>query len=130
MKRLIVVLFAVLASAHAFAATNPLSIQVGAHTFVLPLQKVSGTELYSFRDGKGFPALETVLYNYKKFQVTFGAAAVLGTTQNVPFLGAQFVLPTKFFDTTNNDLLFGAYAGKEHGKKGLTVGIKASKPLW
>ena len=130
MKKLIVLLFAVMAVVPTFAASKPLSVALGAHTFILPLQKVSGTELYSFKDGKGFPALETVLYSYQKFQVTFGAAAVLGTTQNVPFLGAQFVLPSKFFDTVNNDLLFGVYAGKEHEKHGLTVGIKASKPLW
>lgn len=113
-----------------FAATNPIAFRLGQNTFLLPFQKVGGTQLYSFRDGKGFPGLETSLYTYQKFSLTFGAAAVLGQSTAVPFLGAQFVLPSRFFDTQNNDLLFGGYVAKEQGRKGLTVGIKCSKPLW
>lgn len=114
----------------AYAATNPLAARFGQHVFLVPFQKVSGTQLYSFHDGKGFPGLETALYSFQKFQVTFGAAATLGTSSAVPFLGAQFTLPARFFDTSNNALLFGAYAAREQGRKGLTVGIKASTPLW
>lgn len=112
------------------AATNPLAVHFGGHAFLVPLQTFGATQLYSFRDGKGFPGLETAVYTFKKFQVTFGAAATLGTSNAVPFVGAQFTLPAKFFDTKNNSLLFGVYAGKEQGRKGLTVGIKASQPLW
>lgn len=113
-----------------FAATNPIAFKVGQNSFLVPFQKVSGTQLYSFHDGKGFPGLETTLYSFQKFQVTFGAAATLGTSNAVPFIGAQFRLPEKFFDVGNNDLMFGAYAAKEQGRKGLTVGIKASTNLW
>ena len=131
MKKILAsLIFVTLSACCSYAATKPISIQVGQHSFILPFQKVTATQLYSFRDGKGFPGLETVLYSYQKFQVTFGAAAVLGESKDVPFAGAQFTLPSALFDTGNNSLLFGVYAGKETGKKGLTVGIKASTPLW
>ncbi len=113
-----------------FAATNPIAFKVGQNSFLVPFQKVSGTQLYSFRDGKGFPGLETALYSFQKFQVTFGAAATLGTSNAVPFVGAQFTLPARFFDTSNNAILFGGYAAKEEGRKGFVYGIKASTPLW
>lgn len=122
--------FICMARSNVFAATNPIAFRVGAHSFILPFQKVSGTELYSFQDEKGFPGLETVLYSYQKFQVSFGAAAVLGSSKDVPFIGAQFRLPSSLFDVSNNDLLFGAFLGKESGHKGLILGLKASTKLW
>jgi hypothetical protein len=120
----------------AFAATDPLAFNLGGTLFILPFQKVSATQLYSFDEGKGFPAAETVLVQRGKVQLTFGAAPVLGTSQNVPFVGLQTRLSEKFFDVTNNELLFGVWAGKVSGdeKAGRDAqnvwGIKASIPLW
>ena len=125
--------FAVAVGAPVFAATSPIRFQVGEHSFVLPMQNVSGTQLYSFREGKGFPGLESVIYSYKKTQVTAGAAAELGTSKAVPFVGFQFRLPAKFFDTSNNNLYFGAFAAKHPSRKswrGVEGGLKASVPLW
>lgn len=114
----------------AYAATDPLKVRVGATDFLLPLQKVSGTQLYSFRDKKGYPGLETVVVMRGTGQLTVGAAPVLGTSENVPFVGVQFRLPARFFDLSNNELMFGAWVGRESDQKRATWGIKATIPLW
>lgn len=112
------------------AATDPLSVEIAGTTFILPLQKVDATQLYSFRDKKGYPGAETTLAQRGKFKLTFGAAPVLGSSNNVPFVSLQTRLSEAFFDTSNNALLFGIWAGKESGRKRGTWGIKASVPLW
>ena len=121
----------------AYASSDPIRFEfAGGHALLLPLQNVAGTELYSFKQGKGFPALESVLYMTpsRKFNITAGAAAELGTTSAVPFAGFGFRLPQRFFDTSNNDLYFGAaFAKPKDGPKswrGVEVTLKASKPLW
>lgn len=120
----------------AYAATDPIRFEFdGGHALLLPLQNVSGTELYSLRAGKGYPALESVLYTTprRKFQITAGAAAELGTSHAVPFAGAQAKLPQRFFDTSNNDLFFGVAVAKHTDVKswrGVEVTLKASKALW
>jgi hypothetical protein len=119
------------------AATDPIRFEFGGgHALLLPLQNVNGTEVYSFREGKGFPAIESVLYTTpsRKFQVTAGAAAELGTSHAVPFAGAQFRLPQRFFDTSNNDLYFGFAVAKHPDAakswRGVEVMLKASTALW
>lgn len=124
----------------AYAATKPLGIQFGGgHLLELPFQNMNGTELYSVREGKGYPALESVLYQSprRRTQVSIGAAAELGASKAVPFVGAQLRLPEKFFDTSNNDLFFGVAAAKHFGPetrfkswRGVELTLKASKPLW
>lgn len=134
MKKFIITAAVVLSAAFgprpAYAATNPLHITIGGTDFVLPLQKVSGTQLYSFRDKKGYPGLETVIVSRSRAELSIGAAPVLGTSFNVPFVAFQFRLPRRFFDVSNNDLMFGAWVGQESDKKRTTWGIKASVPLW
>lgn len=137
MKRFIF-LMSLAVSAPVMAGSNPLSVNFGGTTFVLPFQKVSATQLYSSRDKKGYPGAETVLAAWgkkddagnQKTQLTFGAAPVLGTSQNVPFIGVQTRLSPKYFDTTNNSILFGVWVGKESNQKRSTYGVKASVPLW
>ncbi len=131
---LAVVLLGALAGA---AKAEPIQFTTGGgHAFVLPLQSVSGTQLYSFREGKGFPALESVLYvsPRKKFQATFGAAAELGRSVAVPFAGAQWRLSERFFDTSDNDLYFGLALAKHPDSakswRGVEVTLKASTALW
>jgi hypothetical protein len=118
------------------AATNPIAFNLGGTLFVLPFQKVSATQLYSFKEEKGFPAVETVLVSRGKAQLTFGAAPVLGSEASVPFVALQTRLSEKFFDTSNNALMFGVWVGQVSGDKAVgrkarnVWGIKASVPLW
>ncbi len=118
------------------AQAKPIAVQLGGNTFFLPFQVVNGTQLFSFEEGKGFPGAETVLAQRGRYQLTFGAAPVLGTDVNVPFLAIQHRLNPAFFDTSDNELQFGAWVGKpshrlEQDKKPRLVwGIKASVPIW
>ena len=121
----------------AYASNDPIRFEfAGGHALLLPLQNVAGTELYSFRQGKGFPALESVLYATpsRRFNISAGAAAELGTSHAVPFAGIGFRLPQRFFNTDNNDLYFGAAFAKPSDApkswRGVEVTLKASKPLW
>lgn len=109
------------------------------HNIVVPFRQVSFTELYSLREGKGFPAVESVLFlsARKKFQGTFGAAAELGVSKAVPFLGANWRLTERLFDTSNNLLYFGFAAAKRFDQdprnkswRGVEITLKASHPLF
>ena len=138
MKKALALLAFILGLGAAQAATVPLSVNVAGTTFLLPLQKVKATQLYSFRDRKGYVAPETVIAGWgspdmqgdRKVELTFGAAPVLGSDKNVPFLGIQTRLPEAHFDTSNNTLQFGAWVGKESDQKRATWGVKASVALW
>lgn len=109
---------------------GPISVDVGGNIFYLPFQVVNGTQLYSVKDGKGYPGAETVLARRGRYRVTFGAAPVLGTSNNVPFLAVQGRLSPVLFDTSDNDLQFGLWAGKPSQGKEWTWGIKCSAQLW
>ncbi len=122
----------------AHAATSPIQVNVLGTTFILPLQKVKATQLYSFRDKRGYPGAETVIAGWgstdaegdRKVELSFGAAPVLGTAENVPFVALQRKLPASHFDVANNSLMFGVWIGKESDKKRATYGVKASVALW
>jgi hypothetical protein len=131
MKKLLLLLMMVLPGA-TFAATNPVSVNLGGTTFVLPLQKVQAVQLYSLNDKKGYPGVETVLASWRKdtIHVTAGAAPVLGTSKDVPFASLTFRLPSRFFDTSNNTIMFGGFIGKESGKPHATYGLSATIALW
>ncbi len=132
-----------MAAAPARAASDPLRVRLAGTDWILPLQKTSVTQLYSFAEGTGYPAVETVLAGWgdieadsgHRQQLTAGAAAVLGTSHAVPFIGIQTRLSNKFFDTSNNALLFGVWAGHRddvpHPKRVFNeAGIKVSRPIW
>lgn len=109
---------------------EPIAVELGGNKFILPLQLVSGTQLYSFDEGRGYPALETVLAQRGKAQLSVGAAPVLGTSANVPFVALQFRLSEKFFDISDNNVYFGAWVGKPSNQKDAAYGILCSVPLW
>lgn len=115
--------------------THAIGIQTDFGAFILPFQIVNGTELYSFKEGKGFPAAETTIWTKGRYQFVFGAASVLGTDVNVPFIGIQHRLNPKIFDTSNNELQFGVWVGRPsrrlNDEKPRTLwGIKCSVVLW
>lgn len=113
------------------AKAEPVSVKLTEETtLVLPLQVVSVVQLYSPDLGKGFPALETVLASRKTWRLSAGAAPVLGTSENVPFVSLSTRLSPRFFDTSDNDLYFGAWAGKPSDQDSWTWGISASVALW
>lgn len=112
------------------AHAEPVAIDVGGNTFYLPLQVVDGVQLYSLDEGKGYPAVQTVLASRGDGQLVAGGAPILGTSENVPFLGLQFRLSKKFFDVSDNELHFGAWVGFPSDKKGAIWGLLASIPLW
>ena len=122
-------------SVFAGANSKALGLRTDFGDFIVPFQVVNGTELYSFREGKGFPGAETTLWTKGRYQVTFGAAPVLGTDVNVPFAGIQTRLSPALFDTSNNDLLFGVWVGRpskrlDTERPRTLWGVKASIPLW
>lgn len=132
-----------IAAAPVRAASDPIRVRLAGTDWLLPFQKTSVTQLYSFVEGTGYPAIETTLAGWgdvtadsgHRQQLTFGAAAVLGTSQAVPFVGFQTRLSDKFFDTSNNALLFGVWGGHRddvpHRKRIINeAGIKVSRPIW
>lgn len=127
MKKL---LGAILLLAAVGVKAEPVSVTLGRNTFILPLQVVSGVQLYSIDEGKGYPALETVLVERGDFHFSVGAAPVLGTNANVPFASVQTRLSPKLFDTNNNDLFFGVWAGKPSNQKDWAWGLSCSVEIW
>jgi hypothetical protein len=110
---------------------DPLSVKLSEKTtMILPLQIVSGVQLYSPEEGKGFPGVETVLLQRLTWRLSVGAAPILGTDVNVPFASVATKLSPKFFDTSNNDLYFGVWAGKPSNGKHVIFGVSASVALW
>lgn len=112
------------------AYAEAIHVDLGETTFVLPFQKVNAIELYSFSQKKGFTGAETVLIERANFRFNFGAAPVLGTSKNVPFISLETRLSDKFFDISSNSLYFGLWLGKQSDQKNLTGGIAASIALW
>ena len=109
---------------------EPVSVNLGENTFILPLQVVQGVQLYSPELGKGFPGLETVLVKRGDIVLSAGAAPVLGTSVNVPFVALSTKLSPRFFDTSNNDLYFGVWAGRASNMDREIFGISCSVELW
>lgn len=113
------------------AKAEPVSVKLSEKTtLVLPLQVVSGVQLYSPELGKGFPGLETVLVQREAWRLSAGAAPVLGTSVNVPFVSVSTRLSPRFFDTSDNDLYFGAWVGKPSDGERVIFGLSASVALW
>jgi hypothetical protein len=113
------------------AHATPVSVKLSEKTtLVLPLQITQGVQLYSPELGKGFPGLETVLVEHKTWRLSAGAAPILGTEANVPFVSVATRLSPKFFDTADNQIYFGAWAGKPSNGKHVIFGLSASIPLW
>jgi len=99
-------------------------------TFILPLQVVQAVQLYCPEEGKGFPGLETVLVERKSWRLSAGAAPVLGTDVNVPFVSVSTRLSPVIFDTSDNTIYFGVWAGKPSNKRHAVFGLSAGIPLW
>lgn len=112
------------------AYAEPISVDMGGNKFILPFQVVDGVQLYSLDEGRGYPAAQTVLVQRGDAQLSFGGAPILGTSENVPFVGLQVRLSEKFFDIGNNSLRFGAFVGWPSNQSKATYGILASVPLW
>lgn len=127
---MIVMLLGIMAMAPV-AKADPVAVKLSEETtLIFPLQVVHGVQLYSPELGKGFPGLETVLAQRKTWRLSVGAAPILGTSENVPFLSVSTRLSPRFFDTADNELYFGAWAGKPSDKDRLVFGVSASVALW
>jgi hypothetical protein len=137
MKKLMAVLMVVMASSSAFAFENSLSFKAGNHAFTVPFKQLDVTQLYSFKEGKGFPALQTVVYDYKaRAHVAFGAAPVIGSSNAVPFVSGQVLLSKGIFDPSVGPMWLGVWVGKQFKSAALDQpektmwGINASVALW
>lgn len=106
------------------------AFRLGRNDFLVPFKQVDATQLYSFEEGKGFPAVQSILARRKTWQLSVGAAAVLGTGVNVPFVSVATRLSPRFFDTGNNDLYFGIWVGKPSSGGKALYGLSASTALW
>lgn len=107
-----------------------LSLDFGGTTFILPLQVVNATQMYSMDEKRGFTGAETTVLTRGDFDLTLGAATGYGNGVSFPFVGAQIKLPSRFFDTSGNDLKFGAWVGKDYDSNKTLYGLKGSIPLW
>lgn len=121
----------------AHAISNPLSLTFGSHTFVVPFKQVDATQLYSFKEGRGLPGLQTVLYSYKSgVHFDIGAGPLLGSSSVVPFVSAQFLLPKNVFDPSVGPIWLGPWVGRQFrsaklGTSQVTLwGLNASIALW
>lgn len=112
------------------AKAEDIAFSVKGMDFLIPAKVVDGVQLYSFDTGKGYPGVQTVLVKKGDGQLTFGAAAQLGTSEAVPFVGLQFRLPREYFDVDNNELHFGAFGGWPGDQSRAVYGLLASIPLW
>ncbi len=134
MKRIAAVLavlaFALPVFAEEPVIVGPIHFDVGSDTFIVPFKVVAGVQLYSPELGKGFPGLETVLARRKSWKLSVGAAPILGTSANVPFVSLSTRLSPRFFDISGNDLYFGAWAGKPSDGQHVIFGLSASTALW
>lgn len=125
------------AASPAFAISNPLSLTLGNHTFVIPFKAVDATQLYSFKEGKGLPGLQTVLYSYKNvIHADLGAGPLLGSSSVVPFVSVQFLLPKAAFDPSVGPIWIGPWVGRQFKNAALGTpqvtlyGLNASVNLW
>ena len=110
---------------------EPVSVKLSEKTtLILPLQVVQGVQLYCPEEGKGFPGVETVLLESGSWRLSAGAAPVLNTEVNVPFVSLTTRLSPKFFDTSDNQLYFGGWAGKPSNGKHVIFGVSCSMQLW
>lgn len=113
------------------AYANPITFKITERTtLVVPLQVVSGVQLYSPKLGKGFPGLETVLGQYNTLRLSAGAAPILGTSVNVPFVSVSTRLSPRFFDISDNAMYFGVWVGKPSDERHVIAGLSASVALW
>lgn len=122
--------FLVVAACRGFGYAEDIKFSAGGNDFILPFQQVQAVQLYSFDEGKGFPGAETVLVSRGRSHVSFGAAPVLGTNVNVPFLSVSTRLTERLFDTNDNELFFGAWVGRASKGKDTLWGISCSTKLW
>lgn len=109
---------------------DPISVDVGGLTLVLPFQEVNGTQLYSFKEGRGFPGVETNLVRRGDGALVFGGATSTAGSVAFPFVGFNIRLPASLFDKSNNDLKFGIFYGRDSGQKRDFYGIKGSVELF
>ena len=131
MQKLLAVLAVILwAGLESPTWAESVSVDIFGNTFVLPLKEVNGLQLYSPELGKGFPGIETTLIRRKTWRLSVGAAPVLGTSSNVPFVSVATRLSPDYFDISNNDLYFGVWAGKPSNIDRAVFGVAASVALW
>lgn len=104
--------------------------RAGGADFIAPLRQVEAVQLYSFDQGKGYPAVESVLARRKTWKLSVGAASELGTGVNVPFLSVSTRLSPFFFNTEGNELYFGAWVGKPSNGEKVLYGLAATTRLW
>lgn len=130
MKKIKGLVLLALLAAPLVARAEDVAFRLGENDFLIPFKQVSAVQLYSFEEGKGFPAVETVLAARKSWKVSVGAASVLGSGVNVPFVSVATRLSPRFFDIGDNDLYFGAWVGKPSRGERVLYGVSASTKLW
>lgn len=115
---------------YAVAEAEPISVDVGGLTLVLPFQEVGASQLYDFDAGRGFAAVETNLVKKGDGALVFGGATSTAGNPAFPYIGFNFRLPSPPFDISNNELTFGAWIGRDFGTDKNFFGIKGSVDLF
>lgn len=116
------------------AKAQDVLFELGNLNINIPLKVVKAAELYvtSGGKGKGFTGAESVLLSnkIKTLEGVFGGAVSPSDNENFIYVGAQGKLSDSFFDTSNNDIFFGGFVGRNFRRNENYCGIKASVPLW
>src|SRR5688572_10244768 len=97
MKKKLMLAIAIVLGAVASVQAEPLSLDFGGTTLILPLQSVNATQMYSLDEERGFTGAETTVLTKGDFDLTLGAATGYGNGISFPFIGAQIKLPSKYF---------------------------------
>ena len=112
------------------AKAEPISVDVGGLTLMLPFQEVGASQLYDFDAGRGFTAVETNVIKRGDGALVFGGATSTAGSVAFPYVGFNIRLPSPPFDISNNELTFGAWLGRDFGADENFFGIKGSIDLF
>jgi hypothetical protein len=112
------------------ASAETLKADFGSFSAILPLQVVDVIQLYEFSAGEGFTGAQTTLIASEAFHLNFGGATGYSKGTAFPFVSIDTRLTEKFFDTSDNELRFGAWIGRDFGAKENKWGVAASIALW
>lgn len=109
---------------------EPISVDVAGLKLILPFQEVGASQLYDFREGRGFAAVETNLVRRGDCALVFGGGTSTAGTTAFPYVGLNVRLPSPPFDISNNELRFGVFYGRDFAEERDFYGVKGSVGLF
>lgn len=133
MKRIIVSLAVLLASAGSIRAEDKVIWSKGSVDFLVPVINSSLTYLYDFVGARNLLGAETAFVRVKSFYGVVGLAADVSdgnageSFKQIPYLGIHTPALASFLNET---ITIGAFAGRDFNRGDTVAGVKASMKLW